>query len=214
MRRHRDSHECCMMAPYEIAIYSEWRSPARTPAYWHSHLPVFHPFSTPKCLPHRLEGLWVHSTVAVRRNLQFFCEISACQLAGSIDLTGMLHRLFFWLQLDARRLHNANTTMNYRSPHLHHQQSFCIVPTGANIHCFCFTDLNTQPEFHFSFRFSAQLQRLLTTCALGNPLSQPPNTMLQHAICFANRFAFCQPAVSSQFAFGPSSFTPTLPCTH
>ena len=74
MRRHHDSHACCMMAPCKIAICSERRSPARTPTYWHSHLPVFHPFSTSKRSPHRLGGVWVHSTVAVRRNLQFFCK--------------------------------------------------------------------------------------------------------------------------------------------
>ena len=137
MRRHRDSHACCMRWHHaKLAICSERRSPVRTPTYWHSHLPVFHPFSTSKRSPHRLEGVWVHSTVAVRRNLQIFCEISACQLAGSTDLTRMLHRLFFLLQLDARRLHNANTTMNYRSPHLHHQQSFCTVQTST---IFCLT---------------------------------------------------------------------------
>ena len=69
----------------KIAIHNERRSPARTPAYWHSHLPVFYPFSTSKHSPHRLQGVWVHSTVAVRRNLQFFCEFcsfSACQFTG------------------------------------------------------------------------------------------------------------------------------------
>ena len=171
----------------EIAIYSEWRSPARTPTYWHSHLPIFHPFSTFKRSPHRLERVWVHNTIAVRRNLQFFCEISACQFTGATDHTGTLHRFFFLLQLDARRLHNANTTMNYRSPHLHHQQSFCIVPTGANIHYFL-PHTGILNQLHFSFLLSST-QQLLTTCALVIHLHnlQTPccNTLI--AVRFVNR---------------------------
>ena len=85
------------------------------------------------------------------------------------------------------------------------------MPTGANIHC-SLHKFEQPTDFTSAFASQHNATTLHNVC-IGNPLSQPPNTTLQHAICFETRFAFCQPAASIQFALGLTSFTPAHPCT-
>ena len=101
--------------------------------------------------------------------------------------------------------------MDYRCPHLHHERSPSVLPKGVDIQCSLH---KFEHPTSFTSVFASQLKaRTPHNVCIGNPLSQLPNTTLQHAIRFANRFAFCQPATSIQFALGLTSFTPAHHCT-
>ena len=85
------------------------------------------------------------------------------------------------------------------------------MPTGANIHCSLH---KFEHPTNFTSVFASQHNAATPhNVCIGNPLSQPPNTTWQYAICFANRFAFCQPAASIQFALGLTFSTPAHHCT-
>ena len=99
----------------------------------------------------------------------------------------MLHCPLFLLRLGERLPHNANTTMNHRSPYLHHESSLGVLPNSVNIQYFLH-HTGIPNQFHFSFHLSST-QRVQTTCALGIHYHncQTQRCIMTSALRFANQ---------------------------